>query len=170
MINNMNKIRLFDRKLNKTDYLVTKDDELYNQYYHLTTELWIINENNQVLLLKNGYDYSKRYPGLYTCLGCNLINDETIEDAVKRLKNKISLKITDENLIKLKPVVIKEHKYAYVTCILKANIDKESIKLNNDYTNYVFADKEELIKMCNNGEIAYYLVARIKDIIVDYLK
>ena len=154
---------LYDENLNRTGDVVIKGNEIPNGFYHLALE---------ILLIKNSLDYSKRYAGSWCCVGGSFISGENQETALIRLLNKkIGIVTTIEKTkpIFLKPVKRSLFKYAYITCILSADFDLNNIKFNdNESTAAMYVDKNELINMCNNGEIAYYLIDRIENEVSKY--
>ena len=163
---------LYDKDLVNTHKIISCKEEVPAGYYHLSIEVWIINSKKELLLLKNAMDYSIRYPGSWNCIGGNLQAGESIEKAVKRIiKKRIGTIIKmKENIIIKPPVKRAPHKYAYITCIFSYDIDLSSIKFEDEKsTEAKFVDKDELIKMCKNGELAYYLVNRIENEIIEHL-
>mgnify|MGYP004569979413 FL=1 len=163
---------LYDENLNKTGNVVIRGNEIPDGFYHLALEIWIINSQKEVLLLKNALDYSKRYAGSWCCVGGSFISGENQETALIRLLNKkVGIVTTIEKIkpIFLKPVKRNLFKYAYITCILFADFNLNSIVFNdNESTAAMYVDKNELINMCNNGEIAYYLIDRIENEVSKY--
>ena len=163
---------LYDENLKLTDKRVIRDEEeIPDGYYHLSVEIWIINSKKELLILKSDYDYSKFFPGKWKCLTGNLMSGENEYECCNRnAKFKIGIPL---NTDKIKVIGIhKKPKYhfAYYTCILEDDIDIESLNLNdNFYINAKFVSKEELNTMQNNGEIAYYLIERIENEVLDYM-
>lgn len=163
---------LYDNNLIKTKQTISSTEPIPEGYYHIALELWMINDDNKLLMIKNSIDYSKRYPGSWCCIGGNLCSNETIENAIKRiLYEKIGINISLDNKIIGSPVKRDPHKYAYITCILFNDIDLDKISFNDkNSTDARFIDKDEIINMEYNGEIAYYLIERINNEIISYLK
>lgn len=165
---------LYDSKLINTGKKISGEDQVPEGYYHLALEIWIINKEKQVLLLKNTIDYSKRYPGSWCCIGGNLCSNESIDDAIKRIiREKIGITISLDNKGKAisEPIKRNPYRYAYITCIIFDDIDIKNVKFKDENSmNAKYIDKKELIKMCENGEVAYYLIDRINQRIIQYLK
>ena len=162
---------LYDSNLTKTGKIVTEESQIPNGFYHMSLEIWVINSSNHVLLTKNSIDYSKRYPGSWCCIGGNLIADETIKDGLKRiLYNKIGMTLSLEKVEIKEPIKRDPYNYAYITCIVFENLNIKNIKfIDQNSVSAQYINKNELIKMCNNGEIAYYLIERINNEILKYL-
>ena len=163
---------LYDSNLNNTHKTVSKEEDIPDNYYHLALEIWIINSNGELLLLRNTIDYSKRYPGNWCCIGGNLQSGEDTESSIRRIiKEKIGLSSSYSIDSISNPIKRDPYKYAYITCFVHADIDINHIVFeDNNSMEAKFVNKEELIKMCNNGEIAYYLISRINQEIIQYVK
>lgn len=160
---------LYDENMNNTGKKINENEKIPDGFYHLSAEIWIFNKNKEVLLLKSNYDYSKLYPGMWKCLTGNLKSEEGIFDCLNRvLKEKIGLEIDKNKIIVLGPHKRSKYNYAYFTCIINDNIDVCNLNIDsNVYTDCLFVDKKQLTKMCDNGEIAYYLIDRINNEIID---
>lgn len=165
---------LYNGNLVKTEKTISETEKIPEGYYHMALEIWIINSNNQLALFKNTIDYSRRYPGSWGCLGDNLYTNENVSDAIKRiLSEKIGITniINNDNLLIFEPIKRDPYQYAYITCIIFSDLDKNVIEFKDQsYSSVKYANKKELINMCNNGEIAYYLIDRINNKILDYVK
>lgn len=157
---------LYDDNLNNTHEKVYGSEDIPNGYYHLAFELWIINSKNELLLIKNSIDYSRRYPGSWMCVGGSLESGETYEEAIERIiDKKIGMKISTENKVVLDPVKRDPYKYAYITCVIHSDVDLNKVKFNDDNSiDIKFVNKKELEKMCENGEFAYYLISRLDQV------
>lgn len=167
----MEKWDLYDNKLDKTNLSVFSDEEIPNGYYHMAIDIWIVNNEKKLMLVKNSIDYTKLYPDCWVNIGGNLLSDENIEFCIKRVLNdKLGLNINTFNYEIKHPVKRDPHKYAYMTCILFEDINIKNIELSDsNYADINFFTKDEVKRMCNNGEVAYYLIDRINDQIIDYL-
>lgn len=160
---------LYDEDLNITGKITKRTDNLPEGYYHLSVEVWIINSNNELLMLRSNYDYSKLYPGLWKCLTGNLVAGEDVYDCITRIfKKKLGISVNLQKVTIYGPTKKKEYRYAYYTCFIKDDIDIGILSVDdNIYMDYEYLDKDELIKKCNNGEIAYYLIDRINNEVID---
>ena len=162
---------LYDENFNKVGKTISNNERVPDNYYHISLEIWIINKKNEVLLIRNSLDYSRRYPGSWSCIGGNLCHGETIETAIARIiKQKIGSSCSIEHKKIYAPVKRDPYRYAYITCILFDEVDTKNISFD-DYsvTETKFIDKQEIVKMCNNGEISYYLIERINNEIMPYI-
>ena len=163
---------LYDEKLVNTYKKISCKEEIPDGYYHLSIEVWIVNSKKELLLLKNATDYSIRYPGSWSCIGGNLRANESFDESIKRIiKEKIGIIFESEEDVIIKPPVKRDpYKYAYMTCIICHDIDLSNVKFEDEMSSEAkFVDKNELFKMCKNGEVAYYLVSRIDNEIIKYL-
>lgn len=136
---------LYDENLNKINSTITADDEIPNGFYHLSPEIWIVNENNEVLLIKKAEDYTKRYPGMWCCIGGNLKSNENVKDSIVRIVNeKIGFDVSNSKMIVKDPIKKDPHKYAYITCIIYENVDVNNTHFNDgSSTDIILANKQE---------------------------
>ncbi len=163
---------LYDSNLVNTGKVIPSDSEVPDGYYHIAVEIWIINSKKELLLLKNSIDYSRRYPGSWCSAGSSLLSGESVVDSINRvMKEKLGL--VDFKYKKLNisdPIKKDPYRYAYITCILESDIDLSKINLKNENViDAKFVNKEKLLEMCETGEVAYYLISRIKDEVIKYL-
>ena len=167
----MKLVDLYDENLVKTSKVVPYKSEIPDGYYHITVDIWIINKNNEVLLLKNSVDYSRIYPGSWCSISSGVLTDESYDDSIKRIINeKIGLDISYDKIFISDPIKRDPHKYAYVTCILKAEVDISKIKFKDGHsTKAMFVNKNKLLDMCENGEVASHMVSRINNEVIKYL-
>ena len=165
----MKLVDLYDNNLVNTLKVVPYKSEIPD--YHITIDIWIINDKKEVLLLKNSVDYSRIYPGSWCSISSGLLTDESYDDAIKRIiKEKIGLDISYEKIFIAEPIKRDPHKYAYVTCVLKAEIDTSKIDFKDGHsTKAMFVDKNKLLEMCDNGEVASHMVSRINNEVIKYL-
>ena len=163
---------LYDEDLKLTDKKIIRDEEeIPDGYYHLSAEIWIINSKKELLILKSDYNYSKFFPGKWKCLTGNLSSgEEVLECSNRNSKYKIGIPLNKDKIKVIGLHKKPKYHFAYYTCILEEDIDIDSLKLNeNLYINAKYVSKDELINMCNNGEIAYYLIERIEEEVLDYM-
>ena len=162
---------LYDSNLKNTGKVIPSGEEVPDGYYHIAIEIWIINSKKELLLIKNSIDYSRRYPGSWCSVGSSLISGESVDESINRvIKDKLGLDVSYEKLFISDPIKKDPYKYAYITCVLKADINISDIKLKNENVAGIqFVDKDKLLEMCDNGEVAYYLISRINDEVIKYL-
>lgn len=167
----MEKWDLYNSNLEKTGISVSNVDEIPNDSYHIAIDIWVINNKKEILLVKNSVDYTKLYPDCWVSIGGNIQSGEDVTDCIRRIiKNELNLELNELNYELQEPVKRDPHKYAYMTCILFENIDMNQVRLDDsNFIDVKFLSKNELVKMCNNGEIAYYLIERINSKILKYL-
>ena len=81
---------------------------------------------------KKSIDYSRRYPGSWCSVGSSLISGESVDESINRvIKDKLGLDVSYEKLFISDPIKKDPYKYAYITCVLKADINISDIKLKN---------------------------------------
>ena len=162
---------LYDDKLVNTGKVIPSGDEVPDGFYHIAVEIWIINKNKELLMLKNTIDYSRRYPGSFRPVCGNLLSEESIDDSIKRIiEEKIGLDVSYEKIFISDPIKRDPYKYAYITCVISAEVDINKIKFKDGNSSKAkFVDKNKLVEMCEDGEVAYYMISRINDEILKYL-
>ena len=87
-----------------TDIVIneTEIDNLPANLYHLTIHVWIINLNNEVLLLKKEMNYNLRYPGYWTSINGNVESGHnSIYTVYKTVYEKIGVDIKKDDIIEL---------------------------------------------------------------------
>lgn len=163
---------LYDEDLKLTDKKIIRDEEeIPDGYYHLSVELWIINSKKELLLIKSAYNYIKFFPGKWKCVTGNLSSGEDVYQCIKRNgKFRIGIDIDTDKVEILGLHKKPKRKFAYYTAILQQDIDLEEMTLNKDYfLDMKYVNKDELLRMCDNGEIAYYLIERLGNEVLDYI-
>lgn len=157
---------LYDKNFKPVDKVINEIqfDEIPDGYYHMTVNVWIINSNNQVLLLRKSLNFNLRYPGLWTSINGNVESGQTSIESVKQIvKEKIGLDINDQEITEVGKEFRDPHHYIFNTFVIKKNIDLKNIKINEkNFSKVKWADIVELENMINNGEIEVPLIDRIE--------
>lgn len=165
---------LYDNKFNKIDIIINEDefDNIPNNLYHLTVNVWIINSKKEVLLLKKAMNYDLRYPGHWTSINGNVESGaNSIATLYKVVYEKIGKKVIKDKIIELGKDLRNPHHYIYNTFVVFKDFDIKSIILDNKYFSKAkWADAEELENMILNGEIEFSLISRIEKYILPLLK
>lgn len=165
---------LYDEKFNKTDIVINENeiDNISNNLYHLTVNVWIINSRNEILLLKKAMNYDLRYPGHWTSINGNVESGHNSIDTVyKAVYEKVGKDIKKDNIVELGKDLRNPYHYIYNTFVIYKSLDIDSIVLNSQYFSKAkWADAKELENMILNGEIEFSLISRIKKYILPLLK
>ena len=121
----MEKWRLYTEKLEKTDIYVSKGECIPKGFYHMAVEIWIINSDGDLLLVKRS-KMKKFHPNEWECIGGSAINDETfLEAAIREIWEEIGIKISPGDLNECGYEVRTKH--IVMTYFLNKNIRLEDI-------------------------------------------
>lgn len=165
---------LYDKRFNKTNIVIdeTEMDNISNDLYHLTVNIWIVNANNEVLLLKKAMNYNLRYPGYWTSINGNVESgDNSIDTIYKTVYEKIGEEIKKDDIIELGKDLRTPYHYIYNTFVIYKNLDIDLLVLNNQYFSKAkWVDANELENMILNGEIEFSLISRIEKYILPLLR
>lgn len=165
---------LYDNKFQLTDKTIQEElaDEIPDGLYHLTVNVWVINSQKQVLLLKKVLNFNFRYPGFWTSINGNVKKGHYSIDCVKDiLKEKLGLIIDESEIIELGKDIRDPHHYIYNTFVVYKDINLNQITLDENYFSKMkWVDFIELENMINNGEIETALTSRIDKYIKNILK
>lgn len=166
----MDKWDLYDKKFQKVT-TISENDNIPLDLYHYTVNIWILDEENHVLLLKNKLDLELYYPGFWGSLNGNVISEEEPLETCKRiLKDKLGILHIENDIEKVDTVLRDPYQYIYETYILKTAINTNNLELSKEFTKAKLVDKKELENMIENGEIAPVLISRINKYIMPILK
>lgn len=166
---------LYNKNFNKTGEIINENnlDDIPDGLYHLTVNVWIVNSNKEILLIKKALNYDLRYPGCWTNINGNVISgDDSYNTIRKSIYEKIGINLLDtDEIVELGQDVRNPHHYIYKTFIVYKNLNIESLVLNENYYSKVkWVDVNELENMMLNGEIEFSLIDRIEKYILPLLK
>jgi 8-oxo-dGTP diphosphatase len=135
----------------KQKFDLIRDEKIPEGYYHLVSEVVIVNQNKYYLAMQR--DLSKTFPGLYeVSVGGSVLKEETSEEAALReTKEETGIHIT---LAKLKYIYISEAQQTIYHCYLvHIDISFDSVVLQKGETmGYQWVDKKNIINFLNSGQ------------------
>ena len=168
----MNKWDLYDKNFNRTDQIINDSDKVPDGLYHYSVNIWIINSDGQLLLIRNTLNYNIHYPGFWNSINGNVLSKEQpIETCIRMLESKIGIKAEDNEFKKIDTKLRDPYGYIYETYILNKDIDLNSICFkDNTAVQAKWVDLSELYNMIENGEIAWVLIPRIEEYIIPRMK
>ena len=75
---------LYNKEFIKTGKVINEEEATFipDGLYHLTINAWIINDKNELLLIKKSMNYNLRYPGSWTTFVGNVESEKSPEFAV----------------------------------------------------------------------------------------
>lgn len=149
----------------------TEGDEIPNGLYHMTVNVWIINSQRQVLLIKKVLNFNLRYPGLWTSINGNVkAGDEPLNCVKAIVKDKIGIEVETKNIIEVGKDIRDPYHYIFNTFVIHMDIDLKDIRAKENFISKAkWADIDELDNMINNGEMEPPLVFRIEKYIKQFL-
>lgn len=162
----MEKIDVLDKDGNKTGIIKTKKEVYENGDYHRTVHIWIINDNNEILVQKR-HPKKETFPNLWAIsVAGHVRSGETSLDALKReLKEELGQKVEDKNIKFLftlkREQPYKDHLLHVIddVYLVKLNINVEETKLQfSELTDikYVYYEYlEQIFKNCDPEYVPY---------------
>ena len=168
----MSKWNLYDKNFNNTGIIINDTDEIPEDKYHYSVNIWILNSKKQLLLVRNTLNYNIHYPGFWNSINGNVLSGDTpIDTCIKSINKKIGIKISDVELKKVDTRLRDPYHYIYETYILYKDIDLNKICFNdNTAVQAKWIDIKELYNMIENGEIAWVLIPRIEEYVIPLMK
>lgn len=168
----MSKWDLYDKNFNNTGIIINDTDEIPEDKYHYSINIWTLNSKKQLLLIRNTLNYNIHYPGFWNSINGNVLSGDTpIDTCIKSINSKIGIKISDVELKKVDTRLRDPYHYIYETYILYKDIDLNKICFNdNTAVQAKWIDLKELYNMIENGEIAWVLIPRIEEYIIPLMK
>ena len=168
----MSKWDLYDKNFNNTGIIINYTDEIPEDKYHYSINIWTLNSKKQLLLIRNTLNYNIHYPGFWNSINGNVLSGDTpIDTCIKSINSKIGIKISDVELKKVDTRLRDPYHYIYETYILYKDIDLNKICFNdNTAVQAKWIDLKELYNMIENGEIAWVLIPRIEEYVIPLMK
>lgn len=168
----MSKWDLYDKNFNNTGIIINDTDEIPEDKYHYSINIWTLNSKKQLLLIRNTLNYNIHYPGFWNSINGNVLSGDTpIDTCIKSIDSKIGIKISDVELKKVDTRLRDPYHYIYETYILYKDIDLNKICFNdNTAVQAKWIDLKELYNMIENGEIAWVLIPRIEEYVIPLMK
>lgn len=168
----MSKWDLYDKNFNNTGIIINDTDEIPEDKYHYSINIWTLNSKKQLLLIRNTLNYNIHYPGFWNSINGNVLSGDTpIDTCIKSINSKIGIKISDVELKKVDTRLRDPYHYIYETYILYKDIDLNKICFNdNTAVQAKWIDLKELYNMIENGEIAWVLIPRIEEYVIPLMK
>lgn len=168
----MSKWDLYDKNFNNAGIIINDTDEIPEDKYHYSINIWTLNSKKQLLLIRNTLNYNIHYPGFWNSINGNVLSGDTpIDTCIKSINSKIGIKISDVELKKVDTRLRDPYHYIYETYILYKDIDLNKICFNdNTAVQAKWIDLKELYNMIENGEIAWVLIPRIEEYVIPLMK
>ena len=168
----MNKWDLYDKNFNKSDKVINENDDIPDDLYHYSVNIWMVNSKHQLLLVRNTLNYNIHYPGFWNSVNGNVLSGEApIECCIRSVNDKIGIELKEEDFEKLDTKTRDPYHYIYETYVVKKDINLSEIKFNDETcVQAKWVDLKEVYNMIENGEIAWVMIGRLEEYIIKYLK
>ena len=112
----MSKWDLYDKNFNNTGIIINDTDEIPEDKYHYSINIWTLNSKKQLLLIRNTLNYNIHYPGFWNSINGNVLSGDTpIDTCIKSINSKIGIKISDVELKKVDTRLRDPYHYIYET-------------------------------------------------------
>lgn len=159
-------INLYNKKREKLEKTITREDEPSDGEYKLSVHVWILNNNGEILIQKRNENL-KRNPGKWAFTGGAVdFGEESIDGAIREVKEELGISI-NENKIELLLSFKRERGFVDVW-LVKEDIDIDNIILQKDEVSEVkwvkIKELEELInsdKFVKSIELYYDLFIKL---------
>ena len=159
----MEYIDVQDKKGNKTGVVKTKNDVYKDGDFHRTVHIWIINDNNEILVQKRSAK-KETFAGLWAIsVAGHVRSGESSLDALKReLREELGQKIKDEDAKLLFTVNRKQNYKDHIlnviddVYLIKLNLDVENTKLQfSELSDIKYVYYEYLEQIFKNKDLEY---------------
>lgn len=165
---------LYNKEFIKTGKVINEEEatSIPDGLYHLTINAWIINDKNELLLIKKSMNYNLRYPGSWTTFVGNVESEKSPEFAVfDILQEKFGIDSKNCVYTYTGNDFRDPYHYIYSTFIILKNVDLQTLLLDElKYSKAKWANLEEIQNMIINGEIEFPLIERIEKYIIPFIK
>ena len=168
----MSKWDLYDKEFNNTGIVIDETEEIPDGKYHYSVNIWILNSNKELLLVRNTLNYNIHYPGFWNSINGNVLSGEKpIDTCIKAIKSKIGIKVSKDDLNKVDTKLRDPYHYIYETYIVNKDINiNEICFVDGKAVQAKWIDLNELYNMIENGEIAWVLIPRIEEYVIPLMK
>lgn len=153
----MELISIYDEKRLKTKKVVERHWHKEENEYDLSVQIWILNDNNEIILTKRAGKMT--YPYFWECTeGIVDYNETSLEAAIREVKEELGIEIYANEIVKLKIDREKENPKYTDVYLCRKNISLEQINLQKEECIDVkIVNEDEYNSMCKNNEVIPYL-------------
>lgn len=146
---------IYDIDGNKTGRLHERGVTILPGDYHICVEVWIINENNELLIQKRS-PFLKVLPGLWSfTTGCVLSGETSVKACAREVKEELGIDIPEngfEYIFRAKRTDILFDVYA-----VKTHFDINEISIQtSEVSDFKIVSFDEIRKMIKNGSFYEY--------------
>lgn len=133
-------LQVVDESNKPTSKKVNKKEVHERNLWHRTVQIWVLDNNNRLLLVKRG-KWKRQDPGMWASYigGHNLYGESYLETAVRETKEEIGIKVIVQN--RFLPIVLKKSRQAKEFTqlyLLRFNSNEKIIPSKKEFTDYTF--------------------------------
>lgn len=159
-------IEVYSKDRQKINQKIRNVDYLDNNEFALVTNVWIVTNDNKIILTKRVP--SKKWPNAFECTGGYAqLNEDSKEASIREVKEEIGIDIKKENLILLKSNYFTNQ--IVDTYFYKLDENNQKIVLDqNEVSKIIFVDFKQLFYMWKLGKIAFPISLRLNSYIKEF--
>lgn len=145
---------VYDKNKNKTGRLHQRGMPLNKEDYHVIIHAWVVNSNDEVIITKR-HSSKKICPNMWECTeGSILAGEDSIDGAVRELKEEIGLEFKKDEGIFLTSFILQFSNTIVDSFMFKRDVNINDLILQeNEVSDAMIVDREKYLKMCESGEI-----------------
>lgn len=142
---------LLDEEGNKIGKQIVRGEEMPKGFYHLAADIWMVNDNKQILIQKRS-SQKKKSPNVWAMTGGSSLAGETSLETIEReVKEEIGISLNMDNLIL--GTKIKTGTVFLDTYFIKQDVDLNDIVMQEEEVSDVkWATIEEIDELVENGD------------------
>ena len=159
---------ILDENGNKTGRTIERGNKIPEGFYHLGTDVWIINSKNQILIQKRSAN-KKSDPNVWAMTGGSVVIGENSFEAIQReTYEEIGIKLNPNNLKLVSKLKIGN---SFIdTYFTKQDIElKDVIMQESEVSDVKWATFGEIDNLYNNGNFMKNRWQYIRELIKEYI-
>ena len=145
---------VYDRNKKKTGRLHQRGLFLRKNEYHIVIHAWVVNSRDEVILTKR-HSSKKICPNKWECTeGSILTGEDSLDGAVRELKEEIGLSFEKEDGIFLTSFILERVKTIIDSFMFRRDVNIEDLILQeNEVSEAMIVNREKYSEMCQSGKI-----------------
>ncbi|WP_157154168.1 NUDIX hydrolase [Brachyspira murdochii] len=145
---------VYNRNKQKTGRIHQRGLPLRKNEYHIVIHAWVVNSNDEVIMTKR-HKSKKICPNKWECTeGSILAGENSIEGAIREIKEEIGLSFEKEEGIFLTSFILERSKTIIDAFMFRRDVKLENLILQeNEVSEAMIVDREKYFEMCKNKKI-----------------
>ena len=96
---------IYDHNGIKTNSIIKRGEKIKDGFYHLASEVWIINSKSELLIQKRS-SIKKTLPGIWgMTTGCMVSGEDSLTGSIREAKEEIGINLIRDNMIKINRLI-----------------------------------------------------------------